>query len=61
MTSVYVYQEPVDIDTLKLQKSEVDEVRWFDLEEVWQEIRVSRERFCVPTEGLNVLRRYLGL
>ncbi len=59
VTWVYVYREPVDIDTLTLQESEVDEVRWFDPEEVRTEIRTSRERFCVPTEGLKVLMRFL--
>ena len=36
-----------------------DEVRWFDLDTVWNEIQHSRERFCVPSEGLNILRRHL--
>ena len=57
---VYVYREPVDITRLKLQESEVESVRWFDLDEVWTETRTSRERFCAPTQGLEVLRRYLG-
>ena len=56
---LYVYSEPVDISSLVLQASEVEEVRWFDLDEVWNEIRSSRERFCVPTGGLKVLREYL--
>ncbi len=60
VTSVYVYTEPVDISSLVLQKSEVEEVRWFDLEEVWEEIKCSRERFCVPTSGLKILREYLS-
>ena len=58
-TRVYVYREPVDETQLRLQASEVDEVRWFDLDEVCEEIRHSRERFCVPSEGLAVLVRYL--
>ena len=60
VTWVYVYREPVDISSLTLQESEVDEVRWFDPEEVRTEIRTSRERFCVPSEGLNVLMRFLS-
>ena len=56
---VYVYQEPVEIEDLTLQASEVEEVRWFDLEEVYREIQTSRERFCVPSVGLQVLRDYL--
>ena len=59
VTWVYVYSTPVEYHALKLQESEVDEVRWFDLDEVWNEIRHSRARFCVPTDGLKVLRAYL--
>lgn len=60
VTTVYVYRKPVDITGLVLQKSEVDEVRWFDMEQVWEEIQHSRERFCVPMQGLNILREYLN-
>ena len=59
VTSVYLYSRPVDTDSLRLQESEVSEVRWFDLEDVWDEISRSRERFCVPTEGLAILRNRL--
>ena len=56
VTSVYVYSRPTDADQLVLQESEVSEVRWFGLEDVWDEIHRSRERFCVPIEGLAILR-----
>ena len=60
VTRVYVYQEPVDAETLTLQKSEVDEVRWFDLDEVREEtFRGDSSRFCVPLPGLEVLIQYL--
>lgn len=59
ITRVYVYQEPVDISTLTLQEAEVDEVQWFDVEEVWAEIQVSRERLCMASKGLEILREYL--
>ncbi|MBR3741756.1 MAG: NUDIX domain-containing protein [Clostridia bacterium] len=59
ITWVYVYAAPVEVHDLTLQASEVDEARWFDLEEVWKEIQISRKRFCVPTAGLRVLRDYL--
>ena len=58
-TTVYVYREPVDIPSLHLQASEVDEVRWFDMDAVWDEIQTDRSRFCAPTEGLRILREYL--
>ncbi len=56
---VYVYKKPVDITKLTLQASEVDEVRWFDLEEVYAEIAASSDRFCVPTEGLETLMAWI--
>ena len=59
VTRVYVYDEPVEAESLRLQESEVDEVRWFDLDEVWNEIQYDRDRFCVPTGGLKVLRDFL--
>ena len=61
VTWVYVYREPVPIEELTLQASEVSEVRWFGLEEVWDEIqRGDRSRFCVPRRGLKVLRDRIG-
>ena len=59
-TRVYVYREPVEIRDLRLQESEGEEVRWFDLEAVWQEIQTDRRRFCVPTAGLKALRDFLS-
>ncbi|MCR5166796.1 MAG: NUDIX domain-containing protein [Oscillospiraceae bacterium] len=59
ITSVFLHNEPVDTDKLVLQKSEVESVRWFDIETVWDEIQHSRERFCVPIGGLELLREYL--
>lgn len=57
---VYVYDGDADISKLTLQTSEVEEVRWFDLEEVWNEIQNNRDRFCVPKDGLRVLIDYLS-
>lgn len=59
VANVYVYQEPVEIGSFMLQESEVSEVRWFDLDEVCNEIKTDRSRFCVPAGGLRVLREYL--
>ena len=50
----------LDISGLTLQESEVDEVRWFDLEAVREEIRTDRSRFCVAAESLEVLREFLA-
>ena len=60
MANVFVYRDAVNIDELTLQSDEVEEVRWFDIEEVWDEIQHCRDRFCVPIGGLNILRSYLN-
>ena len=56
---VFLYREPVEISALRLQESEVEEVRWFDLEEALAEIPRRRDRFCVPLESLRLLERFL--
>lgn len=59
VTWVYVYHEPVEIGSLSLQKDEVEEVQWFNLDDVAEEIQVSRERFCVPSQSLQLLKSFL--
>ena len=59
VTRVYVYSKPVEIARLTLQDGEVDDVRWFDVEEVYEEIQHSGERLCVAPAGFKVLREYL--
>ena len=58
--TVYVCRKPVDIDELRLQAEEVERVDWFDLEDTWRELRERRDLYCVPAEGMAVLRDYLA-
>lgn len=57
-TTVFVYDFPVD--SFRLQESEVEEVRWFNLKDVYREIQTNRDRICVPKQGLNVLIDFLN-
>ncbi len=56
---VFLYREPVDISALRLQASEVEEVRWFGLTQALGEIPRRRDLFCVPLESLRLLERFL--
>ena len=56
---VYIYDHPVEIDRLTLQKEEVEEVQWFDLEETYQQCRQRRDKFCVPLGGLQLVREFI--
>ena len=42
-----------------LQKEEVEKVQWFDLNQVCKECETHRDVFCVPSEGLKLVQRYL--
>ena len=55
----YVYREPVDIDALTLQASEVESVRWFPLEELAAQIRTRPDRFCIAEPELRLLTDHL--
>lgn len=55
---VYVYTKPVDISRLTLQTEEVETVEWFDIEEVYEQCRRHNQKFCVPMDGLKLVRAY---
>ena len=57
---VYIYKESVNTDELVLQTEEVESVQWFDLKEVCEKCEKYRDIFCVPTGGLEVVRKYLN-
>ena len=56
---VYIYDHPVEINHLTLQKEEVEEVQWFDLEETYQQCSQHRDKFCVPLGGLQLVRQFI--
>ena len=55
--SVYVYDADVRIEDVHIQEEELEGVEWFDLDEVYSECsQKRRDRFCVPIEGLEILK-----
>ncbi len=57
---VYLYTEPVDINALTLQADEVESVKWFAIDEVYKACVNHSTEFCVPVDGLNLVRRYMA-
>lgn len=47
ISTVYIYEETVDITKLKLQKEEVEEVMWMDQEELIQKVRDGGIPNCI--------------
>lgn len=57
---VYLYTEPVDINALTLQAEEVESVKWFAIDEVYKACVNHSPEFCVPVDGLSLVRRYMA-
>lgn len=58
-SSVYLYQEPVDIRDLTLQNSEVEEVRWMDAADCLKGVRNGSLKTCIEEDGLSMICAYL--
>ena len=61
ISSDFVYRQPVDIEKLNLQKSEVSEVRWMDYEECRQKVAQGSMPNCINPEEFEKLGSYLGI
>lgn len=58
---LYLYQEPVDIEQLKLQESEIESVMWMDYEEALQAIRENTIEHCIYEDEFLKVGKALGI
>lgn len=58
---LYLYKESLDIDTLRLQESEIESVIWIDYREALQAIRGNSIKHCIYEEEFKKLGKALGL
>ena len=59
ISHVYLYQEPVNIEDLTLQKEEVQEVCWLDFKECCQKVKDGDRKYCLFPEELLMIKKYL--
>lgn len=59
ISSVYIYQEPVQIEQLCLQKSEVEEVCWMDLQECRKRIADGSLPNCIYPDELDLIEKFM--
>lgn len=59
LCSVYVYTEPVEIDDLMLQESEVEEVIWMDYDECRKRVEDGTMPNCIYEDELRMIGEYL--
>lgn len=58
---IYLYTEPVDMEKLTLQKSEIESVVWMDYQEVLKAVRNNTMPHCIYEEEFLQVGRALGL
>ena len=56
ISSVYIYEEPVDIATLNLQTEEVLDVLWIDFDELLAKINNHEIKHCLFLDELQMLQ-----
>ena len=61
LSTVYLYQKPVDIEKLTLQESEVSEVIWMDFSECREKIRDKSMPNCIYLGEFDMIGEKLGI
>ena len=61
LSTVYLYQKPVDIEKLTLQESEVSEVIWMDFAECREKIKNKSLPNCIYLEEFDMIGEKLGI
>lgn len=58
---VHIYDKVIDDTKLVIQKEELESVKWFPLEYVYQQCSNHNKEFCVPIKSLEIIRNYFNL
>lgn len=59
MSAVYIYRENVDINDLVLQKSEVSEVCWAEIDEILAAMKTENFPNCISIDELSMIKKTL--
>lgn len=59
LSSLYVYDKPVDVQALRFQEEEVEDVCWMDYEKCRREIMEGALKNCIYIEEFEMLGKYL--
>ena len=56
---VYLLKEDVPLDTLSYQESEIEDLKWMNIDELWEKVRQQATDFCIWKEELERLYEHL--
>ena len=57
---VFAYEKPVEIEKLKLQKEEVESVKWMRIEDVLAAVKAHDPGYCLFEDGIEMLSEVLA-
>lgn len=60
VSQVYVYDQPVELSSLRLQAEEIEAADWFALDALRRCVAAGDARFCVPEAALGLLESHLN-
>lgn len=58
-SAVFLYLKPVDEKSLTLQRSEVESVRWMNVDEILREVGGENPDFCLYLDEVEFVKNYL--
>lgn len=61
LSHVHIYEKPVDIENLTLQKEEVESVQWISLSDLAALVLSGSDKTCVDKDELRKLASYLEI
>ncbi len=60
ISNVYILDRSVDIEDVKVQESEIEEVKWFDIDEALNAAADGDPGFCLEADEIEMLKSFLG-
>lgn len=61
ISHVYLYMGEVDTDKLKLQKEEVESVKWMEFFECYGEVKNKNPLYCLFLDELEMIKNYFNI
>ena len=61
LSTIYIYEEPVEVDSLTLQESEVSAVEWMDYDECRKKVSDNSFEHCIYADELDIVGKALGI
>ena len=59
--AIPLFSEPINIEELKLQEEEVQEVCWMDFETCCEKVKSGDKKYCLFPEELKMIKEYLKI